>query len=441
MNIVGIGFYDDFARFFEALRQEAKKRKVNFYYVTIFFSGFLYGFAKLSFFSWLTPFVWSKFLLHKKTYILSSKSGTFRGIELDKVAKYHVTSNPTYEVYYKMVSCAYIDFAYSYFKRKKADILIVSGDSRMQCVAFIEVAKKLDIKIYYFEQGAFDTTFVDIVGVNANSIVRQIGCGKTEKNVDMQNVLSLTINKKKNKKFKRLRFFRGVDKVFNLFLLRFFSCSEITEKFPKPSQSIPEKNTAKNYKNKPFILFAAQVPHDVNMISHSPVFSNHFNIIKFINENVSSKYEIIVREHPLYKGRYEQEFYNYIYNQDRIILDNTTPLHSIIKAASLVVVNNSTVGIESLALGKRVFVTGTAYYDTFSGVWSVSNPDDIDKLKYGHYVLSENEYQSSLNDLSILFTDFLYAGHFRDKDLSYTAEIMEDIISGSVKSGKINMGC
>lgn len=110
---------------------------------------------------------------------------------------------------------------------------------------------------------------------------------------------------------------------------------------------------AKRPEHKPLVLFAAQVPHDVNMITHSPVFVNHYNIIKFLNENVPDIYQIVVREHPLYKGRYEKEFYNYINEQERIILDNTTPLHTIINNASLVAVNNSTVGIESLALAKE----------------------------------------------------------------------------------------
>ena len=66
MNIVGIGFYDDFARFFNALKKEACKRKATFYYVTIFSSGFLYGLAKLSVFTWLTPSVWCKYIVNKK---------------------------------------------------------------------------------------------------------------------------------------------------------------------------------------------------------------------------------------------------------------------------------------------------------------------------------------------------------------------------------------
>lgn len=440
MNIVGIGFYDDFARFFNALKKEACKRKATFYYVTIFSSGFLYGLAKLSVFTWLTPSVWCKYIVNKKKYLQSARANFYKNIDLAKVAKYHVTSDPIHENYYRMVSCAYIDFAYSYLIRKKADVLIVSGDSRMQCVAFIEVAKKLDIKIYYFEQGAFDTTFVDTVGVNANSIVRQIAYFPVDKYVDHKDVLTLTINKNKNKKFKRLRFFRGIDKIINIFLIYFFSRSEITERFPKPNQSVQKNTLAKKPEDKPLVLFAAQVPHDVNMITHSPVFVNHYNIIKFLNENVPDIYQIVVREHPLYKGRYEKEFYNYIYEQERIILDNTTPLHSIINSASLVAVNNSTVGIESLALGKRVFVTGAAYYDTFCGVWSVNNPDDVYKLKEGDYVLSESEHEISLKELSILFTDFLYAGHFRDEDLNFTAEIMDDIINGEVKSGKVNVG-
>ncbi len=69
-----------------------------------------------------------------------------------------------------------------------------------------------------------------------------------DKYVDHKDVLTLTINKNKNKKFKRLRFFRGIDKIINIFLIYFFSRSEITERFPKPNQSVQKNTWRRNLK-------------------------------------------------------------------------------------------------------------------------------------------------------------------------------------------------
>jgi hypothetical protein len=51
--------------------------------------------------------------------------------------------------------------------------------------------------------------------------------------------------------------------------------------------------------------------------------------------------------------------------------------YSLIKRAKLVVVQNSTVGLEALLMGKRVVCTSESIYDSLSGVTSVLNPRDL----------------------------------------------------------------
>ncbi|MCV5934553.1 hypothetical protein OFO87_31015, partial [Escherichia coli] len=69
--------------------------------------------------------------------------------------------------------------------------------------------------------------------------------------------------------------------------------------------------------------------------------------------------------HPLYKQLYESELYAYINEHSNIYFDYSVRLADAMNVADVVVVNNSTVGLESIEIGKPVVVLGNAYYDQF----------------------------------------------------------------------------
>lgn len=105
-----------------------------------------------------------------------------------------------------------------------------------------------------------------------------------------------------------------------------------------------------------------QVPMDVNMIYHSPNFKNHYSILKDIYENLPKNSKLILREHPIYKGKYEKELYKYA-KSNNLSFDTNANLKESLNMTDVVIVNNSTVGIEAIAYKKPVVVLGDTYYD------------------------------------------------------------------------------
>ena len=78
---------------------------------------------------------------------------------------------------------------------------------------------------------------------------------------------------------------------------------------------------------KQIYLLALQVPFDVNMIYHSPWFKNHFEMIQSVHKNLPKNTHLILREHPVYMGKYEK--IRYVKRSKHISIDNKTSLRLI----------------------------------------------------------------------------------------------------------------
>lgn len=443
MNILAVGYYDDFARFFLRLKKEVHKldKNIRFHYFSIYFSGFFYALSHRVISKWFPFLIWCKFFTKRKFYYrLASEIEVYKGVDLFWLSEYHVKLDPKNKKYYMAIGCAYLDYVNNFIIQNKISLILSSGDSRMPVRAIIGIARQRDIIVRYFEQGAFGTTFFEHDGVNGNSAFMKI-------HSDFVNHESETINKQLNAfitrkraaQFRRFPLYRGFDFIIG-FLINWQSIGrEIVE-----NKSI-KVNKSTDYKGQgltgsKFVVFAAQVPVDVNMVLHSPNFSNHTEILSYLNSCIPFEYNIIVREHPLFYGQYESSFYETITANSRFILDNSTSLSDVIAKSELVVVNNSTVGIEALCYGKRVLLTGDAYYENVPGVWKVES--DTHRLsKPDEYTLMGEELAAAQYYLKVLLCDYLYPGHYRDENLDFVAEIAGDIILGEVRSEKVFLGC
>jgi capsular polysaccharide export protein len=173
------------------------------------------------------------------------------------------------------------------------------------------------------------------------------------------------------------------------------------------------------------VLLILQVPYDVNMVYHSLFYNNHYSIVKDLHQNLPSDSFLIVREHPLYKGKYETELYAYMLNNN-IVLDKDE-LYSSIDSSSVVVVNNSTVGIEAISRYKNVVVLGNSYYDNDAVCIKLKEKKKL-KTLLEKATSSAVDKNSIVNFLYLFLTDYLIDGHYRDEDLKCTHEIAQRIL-------------
>ena len=164
------------------------------------------------------------------------------------------------------------------------------------------------------------------------------------------------------------------------------------------------------------ILLVLQVPFDVNLVYHSPLFKNHYEIVKNVHEAMPSNCNLIIREHPLYRSRYEQELYYIIKNEPNIFIDVESKLDEMILKSSIVIVNNSTVGIESIAKFKNTVVLGNSYYDKEEICFKLKNKEDL-KLTILEAFSSQLNKNNIIDYLYKLCFDFLIEGHYKDSDL------------------------
>lgn len=432
MKILSIGYYDDFARFFLSIKSELRKKNKNikFKYLTLYLSGYLYCIFRFEQVSFLSMKAWFNQLIHKKKYLtIISSSTIYKNIDFNDVIKYHLLLDEKSELSLKLQALSYIDAIEKLLNNYSPDLLILSSDSRMAVEIVNIKAKELAIKTYYFEQGPFGTTIFDNIGVNANASIRQMNLtDNTLPFEESEEKVKRFFSRKKVNKYKRNPIYRGSDYIFQyLFLKIGLVPIDIKMENFKTSVSTEYKllktnnNVTKNKK----ILLILQVPYDVNMVYHSPFYNNHYSIVKDLHQNLPNNSFLLVREHPLYQGKYESELYAYMLNNN-IALD-TDELYSSIDSSSVVVVNNSTVGIEAISRYKNVVVLGNSYYDNNDICIKLKEKENL-KTLLERAISSAVDKNSIVNFLYLFLTDYLIDGHYRDEDLKCTHEIAQRIL-------------
>lgn len=386
-SILTVSFYADFSRFFNEIGSQfgTETKMLN---LCLCPSAYIY--SKIhSQNSIFLPLAISLFDVSEVCQVEAGED------ELRTICSYH--TNP--ESYFNIANI-YLSFFHYFLKKNNFDLIILSGDSRLAIRALDYMAKRLNIKTIYFEQGPYGTTILDSKGVNANCSFRynnDVLDDSTAKNK------ALTRKIKKWKGHKKYRLFDY-----------FFDYLKLTrQEFRDTKVSFSKKNVLINRRSLPdeFILLVLQVPEDANMRCHSPFFKCHYDIVKSVYDSLPDGISLVIREHPLYRGAYEKELYKFITEND-VFLSNDHDLEQSIKQSRLVVVNNSTVGIESLLLKKQVLVLGDAYYDNPSFVYKYNG----DNLKKDIHEAITNQLSPELVEkrLNYLFEECFISGHFRE---------------------------
>lgn len=385
-KVLTVSFYADFSRFFH-LCEKSLSIKASFKNLCLYPSAYIY----------------SKMHGQDAEYLPASirKIGTIKVVEVSESDLEYVCGYYDKPENYFEVAKMYINYFEMYLIENKFDLIILSGDSRLAIRALKIVASRSETPLLYFEQGPYGTTILDPEGVNANCSFRSSKL--TLKNSDLKNEI-INSTSKKWLGYKKYR-------VIDYILYKFgFSYPE------QDNLETKKKNTLSLEVGKvqlPCIVLILQVPLDANMKCHSPHFSNHFEIISEVYMNLPSGYRLIVREHPLHKGYYESDLYEFI-NDNKIYLSRKESLNELIEMSDLVVINNSTVGVEALILEKPILVLGDSYYDND---FFIHKYDGVDLKVSLLAALANNKCsQEIINErLNYLFAECFIPEHFRNE--------------------------
>ena len=379
--VVCVGYLDKHTRFFHKINQSVNsKYKAKFVIHSINPSGWL---KKLFYFNegnWISAKAWWVSQRKKNTYKSIIKSQKlYRNINFNSLLKYHIKNAPKTNIEHLQIqSLAYIDIYEAEVIKFKPSLFLLLGDSRLSIECCVAVAKKHKIPIYYLEQGPNNTTIFNPQGVNANwPITSGHEVPKTA-----HKELELPSSKTT---YLRNPLLRAFDFLTHSILngMYVYPPDLHQKKYgirTKTIKSIVKQNYLLE-KEQSIYFLALQVDSDVNMIYHSPYFNNSLDLLSSVFHSLPSNAKLIVREHPKQKGRYCNELYRFIDNH-QIILDNKTPLTQLLDLANVVIVNNSTVGIEALLKQKVLVVLGKAFYDFDEICLKINNKNELKDILF-----------------------------------------------------------
>lgn len=407
-KILTVGYYADFSKFFKEIDDELSKLSPDytFLHINLHLSGYLYS------------------LLHNQhsiylPWVAAHKNKNIKPVvqsEVECFINYHLKLNPGIDSSKLTAQAAkYYHYFESLLGDYQPDLIIVSGDSRMPVEILQYLAVKHSINIYHFEQAPLGRTILDKQGVNANCSFRDINYAEIEGINGNEPIKPF-----KFEKWAGYKKYRAIDLLIEKLLPFLQPVEHIRPKRTLVDNTLYQQAMASEFVSKDAIagniyLLVLQVPDDVNMIYHSPHFSNHFEIVKAVHQALPKGSILIVREHPLFKKMYESELYTYIKDNDDIFFDNSARLFDAMNGADVVVVNNSTVGLEAIEIGKPIVILGNAYYDRFPMCYKYDGNDLMTLLVNAASEPDEKVLALRKQYLVYLFNHCFIPGHFRDE--------------------------
>ena len=432
MNVFCIGYYDKFSRFFIHIEKHLKQKHpdLKFSIASIYISGYLYSKLRNLPSSALTFQAWLLAYKHRKKYhkIISSETH-YKGFHIENLISLYKENNSNSII---KQALAYIDILDE--KLKDVDILLLIGDLRLPVEIAKTIAEKQKITTYFIEQGPYQTTLFDAQGVNANASIRGYQSTETKNSTEKEDFINHFTNREKKKKYNRSPLYRGLD----YFLEALLSKTPILPPdlkinnplFKYKNQRLASKSFS-NYKSttsKNIFLLICQVPFDVNMTHHSPFYKNHEEILEDVYSHLPENSILVVREHPIYKGKYGTRFYNYILNNKTIFLDTHQDFSKILSTTNVVIVNNSTVGLEAIVQNKTVVALANSYYDSSDICLKLAEKAQLNLLlkKALTYKIDKT---SKVNFLYNFFKHHLIEGFITDEYLTAPKTIAEKINS------------
>jgi capsular polysaccharide export protein len=227
------------------------------------------------------------------------------------------------------------------FDEKKPEYLVIWNGNKLPNMTVAMAAKEAGIKQFYYENGLLPgTTSLDPKGVNyASSLSND---PRFYLQFDPQNTLP-------------------------------FSAPDIIPRANHKKRS--EFNTTELPSRYLFVPF--QVPHDTQIACYSPWIESmemfYDEVIKAVTRLNDPQLKVVFKEHPSWHKHYES-----LYHRSPIALfANGNQTSELIDNAEAVLTINSTVGLESLLLNKRVITLGEACYNIEGLVLTAQNSEEL----------------------------------------------------------------
>ncbi|WP_267523140.1 capsular biosynthesis protein [Campylobacter sp. MG1] len=317
---------------------------------------------------------------------------------------------------------SYLD---NFYKLNKITCIILFGDTRPIHEIAINLAKKLNIKIYVFEEGYLRPNYItcEMTGVNANSLMSK------NKN-DYKKLNTYKENSKLFKSsFKIMAFYALMYYTFSIIFQVFYNNKNyhrplnIMELFRwfrhfyrKAKYLILEKNVdnlAKKYSKK-YFLAVLQVHNDSQIKKHFKDKGMKKFIVKTIKsfaKNRANNNVLIFKHHPLDIAYTD---YSNIINEltkrlgisDKVFYIHRGNIPNLLKNAKGCICINSTVGMQALyhncptiVLGNTIYnIDSLVYKNNLDSFWQNAHNfvSDYDLyLKFQGYLLKNNQYNAN----------------------------------------------
>ncbi len=268
-------------------------------------------------------------------------------------------------------------------------IFIAWNGMCLPMTAFTQVAKNAGIEVYYAERGFFPRTLVlDKNGINFGSTPSQ-----------QWHTISPTLSFERADEEKTRHYFSDLH-------LHAESIAGSTQKIT-PDQVRSQFNIPPGAK---IVLYVAQIDTDTNIVFYSPAYKSNKELIVKLNKFISEQKDafLLVKLHPEDVNR-SAEFQDLLTGNAALVGDIN--IQSLLQMVDVVVVRNSTVGLEALTYHKPVVVLGQAIYSHKGLTCDAVNDQELKgtiAAHISHHAASESTHRATDRFLFYLLKYYLY---------------------------------
>lgn len=126
-----------------------------------------------------------------------------------------------------------------------------------------------------------------------------------------------------------------------------------------------------------YVFVPMQVPSDMQILHHSPWIGSMVHFYEALLElaDKNPRLHLVVKEHPSFPLSIRRK----VRQHPRITFANHNETRALIEGARAVITVNSTVGLESLLLGKKVITLGRTYYNIPGLVLHAENNEQLEE--------------------------------------------------------------